>query len=121
MEENTPLEDIGDKIKEYANTRYELIRLKAAEKVANIGSSIGMALVIALFLVFFLMFISVAGGIYLSILLESYIYGFLALGGIYLVLLLIFYIGRRSLIVNPLRNILIREMFEEKEERTHLK
>jgi hypothetical protein len=114
MEENTPLEDIGDKLKTYVDTRFELVTLKGAEKISNIGSSIGMALSVGLLFVFFLLFISIAGGFYLSMLLESYTYGFLVLSGIYLLVMIIVYLGRDSMLINPIRNILIREMFEDK-------
>ena len=112
--ERTTLHDIGDEIKDYVETRYELLSLKSADKVSKIGSSLGMALVIALFTVFFLMFLSIAGGIYLSLILDSYIYGFLTLSAFYFVLIIVFYTARKSLIVNPIRNLLIREMFEDK-------
>ncbi|MDD2984278.1 MAG: phage holin family protein [Crocinitomicaceae bacterium] len=112
--ERTTLHDITDNIKEYVETRYELLSLKSADKVSKIGSSLGMALVLALLTVFFLMFLSIAGGIYLSILLDSFILGFLSLAGFYLILILIFYSVRKNLIINPIRNLLIREMFEDK-------
>lgn len=112
--EKTTLHDITDNIKDYAETRYELLTLKTADKVSKIGSSLGMALVLALLTVFFLMFLSIALGIYLSIQLDSYIYGFLTLSAIYLILLILFYAVRKSVIINPIRNLLIREMFEDK-------
>lgn len=112
--ERTTLHDITDNIKEYVETRYELLSLKSADKVSKIGSSLGMALVIALLSVFFLMFLSIAGGIYLSILLDSFILGFLSLAGFYFILIIIFYIIRKNAIINPIRNLLIREMFEDK-------
>ncbi len=112
--ERTTLHDIGDNIKDYVETRYELLSLKSADKVSKIGSSLGMALVLALLTVFFLMFISIAGGIYLSTLLDSYILGFLTLAGIYLFLLILCYALRKSILINPIRNMLIREMFEDK-------
>ena len=112
--EKTTLHDITDNIKDYAETRYELLSLKTADKVSKIGSSLGMALVLALLSVFFLMFLSVALGLYLSYQLDSYIFGFLTLSGIYLVLLILFYAVRKSAIINPIRNMLIREMFEDK-------
>ena len=112
--ERTTLHDISDNIKEYIETRYELLSLKSADKVSKIGSSLGMALVIALLTVFFLMFLSIAGGIFLSMLLDSYIYGFLCLSLFYLILIVIVYTARKSLIINPIRNLLIREIFEDK-------
>lgn len=119
MEENTRLEDIGDKIKDYVETRYELLTLKSAEKVSNIGSSIGMAVVIGIVSVFFLLFLSVAGGYYLSALLESYTYGFLVLAGIYLFLLIVLFLTRDSLIIKPIKNLLVREIFEDKTKDKH--
>ena len=119
MEENTRLEDIGDKIKSYVDTRYELLTLKSAEKISNIGSSIGMAVVIGLVSVFFLLFLSLAAGFYLSMLLESYTYGFLVLSAIYLVLFVVLFAARQGLIINPVRNLLIREIFEEKTKDNH--
>ena len=121
MELKTQIEEIGDQIKQYVDTRYELITLKSADKVSNIGSSIGMAVVIGIVAVFFLLFLSLATGYYLSMLLESYTYGFLVLSGIYLLILVILFAARKSALINPLKNMLIREMFEEKKkEKTNL-
>ena len=39
MEEQSKIEETVDSIKDYVNTRYELMVLKASDKVAHLGSN----------------------------------------------------------------------------------
>jgi hypothetical protein len=108
-----PVEELSDNMKEYLATRYELTVLKTSQKVSIVASAAAFGALVGLFILFFLLFILIACGFYLSDLFGNYGHGFAALSGVFLLLALIFYIGRKKLIMNPVRNVLIKAMFDE--------
>jgi len=108
-----PVEELSDNLKEYLATRYELTVLKTSQKVSIVASAAAFGAIVGLFILLFLLFILVACGFYLSDWLGSYGHGFAALSGVFLILALIFYLGRKKLIMNPVRNVLIKAMFDE--------
>jgi len=118
-EENTdkkplgPVEELSDNLKEYLATRYELTVLKTSQKVSVVTSVAAFGAIVGLLAMLFLLFILIAAGFYLSELFGSYGHGFAALSGVFLVLALIVYLGRKRLIMNPVRNLLIKAMFDE--------
>ncbi len=112
-EEPTPIEKFNDDLRDYLATRYELTVLKTSQKAAIVASVGALAALLGVLVVLFILFISLAGGFYLSELVGSYGHGFAILSGIFLVLGLIVYIARRKWVLNPVRDHLIREMFNE--------
>ena len=114
MENNSPIEDLNDNLKEYLSTRYELMVLKASEKVSVIGSIASVSVILGIFLILFILFISVSAGFFLSEMTGSYGMGFLLLYCIFLLLFFFVYLVRRKWIIEPIKNKLIREMFDEK-------
>lgn len=113
MENNSPIEDLNDNLKEYLNTRYELMVLKASEKVSIIGAAAAASTIMGIFAILFVLFGSIAAGFFLSTWIGSYGLGFLVLAGIYLFLFILVLFVRKSWIIRPLRNKLIKEMFDE--------
>jgi len=113
MEDNNPIEDLNDNLKEYLNTRYELMVLKASEKVSIIGAAAVASTILVIFAVLFVLFGSLAAGFFLAAWIGSYGLGFLVLAGIYLSLFLLVLLVRKSWIIRPLRNKLIQQMFDE--------
>lgn len=111
--EPTPIEDFNQNLKEYLATRYELTVLKTSQKVSIIASFIMFGSILAILGVLFLLFICLAGGFWLSTLVGSYELGFLILSGIFLLFGIILYAVRKKYILTPLRNRLIKEMFDE--------
>ena len=111
--EPTPIEEFNENLKEYLATRYELTVLKTSQKVSIIASFAMFGVILAILGVLFLLFICLAGGFWLSTLLGSYELGFLTLSGVFLVFGIILYSMRKKYILTPLRNRLIKEMFDE--------
>jgi hypothetical protein len=107
------IEDLTSSLKEYVNIQYQAAVLKAAGKVSTIVSRILAALIIVLIMFLFVIFISVTAGFYLSALTGSRETGFLILAGIYLLVGLILMLFREKLIVNPIRNNLIKQIFKD--------
>ncbi len=113
QEETNPFDKLTDNLKEYANTRYEIITLQVTQKAANIGSQTTAILLIGMVVSLFLLFINIAVALYLSSVLNSRFVGFFIVAGFYFVLTLIFIIGRKKLIINPLRNLIVKQILNE--------
>lgn len=113
MENNEHIEQLQDSLKKYLNTRYELAVLKASDKVSLISSITASAIIVCVLVMLFVTFLSIAAGFYLSHVLGSHCLGFLAVACFYLVAGLIIFAARKSIIINPVRNKIIKEMFDE--------
>jgi ABC-type Fe3+-siderophore transport system permease subunit len=111
--EQTPIEKFNDDLKDYLATRYELTLLKTTEKVSVIASAATFGVVLAIIGVLFILVICLAAGFYLSELLGSYGHGFMALSGIFVVIGIILFLGRKKWIMTPIRNYIVKEMFNE--------
>lgn len=109
----TPIEEFNDNLKEYLATRYELTVLKASQKAAVVGAAAAFGAIVGILIVMFLLFIFIAAGFYLSEWLGSYGHGFAALSGIFLIAAVVIYFGRKKFIMTPVRNSLIKAMFDE--------
>lgn len=83
------LRDFTDDIKEYVNVRLQIIRLNVTEKVAFTLSNFISNSILLIAGLFFVLFLSLAGGFALSILLDSYALGFIAVAGFYLIVLIV--------------------------------
>jgi hypothetical protein len=113
MENINPIEDLNDNLKEYLNTRYELMVLKASEKISVIGAAAVASTILVIFATLFILFGSLAAGFFLAAWTGSYGLGFLILAGIYASLFAIVMLIRKTWIIRPLRDKLIQQMFDE--------
>lgn len=113
MEEKTKVEEVTESVKEYLNTRYELVVLKAAEKTSSVGSDIASFFLIILLSVMAFIFLSIALAWYISDSIGSPQSGFFIVGGFYLLVGAIFVIFRKQMLAKPFRNLIIRSIFNE--------
>ncbi len=114
MIQDGKIEELTERVKEYANTYYELTKLEVAERTSVIGSGIFSGLLIGIAAILFLLFISLALGYYLSIRFGNPYLGFSIVSGIYLILILTLVLGRKKLIERPVRDIIIHGLFNKK-------
>ncbi|MES2762625.1 MAG: phage holin family protein [Bacteroidota bacterium] len=113
-QEQSKIEVTVDSIKDYANTQYELMLLKGSDKIAHLGSNALSAIPIIMFSVLTILMLSFALAFYLNEKMMSQYCGFLVVGGGYFVIVLLFILMRKSMIVKPLRNLIIRELLKNK-------
>ena len=112
--ENKPtnLEELFEKLREYADTRIDLLKLKSISKISGFMSSVIASLVLVVLLCAVLFCITIA----LSLLIGSWIgkayLGFFIVGGIYLIIGLVLYSKRGKLIKTPISNKLIKELVD---------
>jgi hypothetical protein len=107
------LEELVKNLKEYADIQYQLAVLKAGNIISSVTAKIMAAFIIAFMFLLFVIIISVTAGFYLSTLMGSFTKGFLVVAGFYFAAGLIFFIFRNKLIVGPIRNTLIKHMFND--------
>jgi len=115
QEENNHFEKLTDNLKEYVNTRYDLITLKLTQKAADISSQIVAVILIGVVISMFLLFINIAMAFYLSSLLSNNYAGFFIVAGFYLLLTLIFIIGKKKLIITPIRNLIVKQILQDEQ------
>ena len=112
------LQSAGESVeyaRQYFQQQVELIRLEAAERTAMITSAFITAIVIATFALFGLLLLSIATGIWLGNLWQSYPKAFLVIAGFYFIVGFIVYFFRKSLVVNPVLNFTLNAFFKENE------
>ena len=114
MEQQGKLEELTANLKRYADTNFELIKLKVAERSSIIGSGLISSLVIGLVGILFVLFISLWAGFYISAILNNSYSGFMIVAGFYLLLALILIIVKKQLLEKPLRDRIIRKLFSKK-------
>lgn len=98
---------------EYVNTRIEILKIDAIEKVSAVVASLIAGAVLGCFLVLFILFASVALALLMMEWAGSAWAGFLIVAGIYLLLGLIVWGTRERVIKKKLRNRLTKEFFNK--------
>jgi hypothetical protein len=109
------LEELTANIKEYVNIQYKLATLKAGGMASTIGAKIVAIFILALIFFLFLIFISITVGLYISTLVGSREKGFLILSAIYFVKGIILFVFREKLLIGPIRNSFIKQIFKDDE------
>lgn len=102
-----------DTIKEYAETRYQIYRLKGIRTVSKTAGLLGW-IIVSMFLVFLIIiFGGITMGYWLSSLFNSLVMGFGLTSLFFLVLFLCLAIFRKQLFINPVITAIISQSNEE--------
>ncbi len=110
QEEINSVEKLTDNLKDYVNTRYEIVTLQASQKAANIGSQSVAIILIAIFGSMFLLFVNIAAAFYISAMMNNNFAGFFIVSGFYFLLTMILILCRKKAVVLPLRNLIIKQI-----------
>jgi hypothetical protein len=104
------IEEVAGNIKEYADIQYKLAVYKATDKTSSVGARIWSAYIIGL--VFFLVvaFTGGAASFWLAHYTGSLASALLIVAGIYLVIAILLLVFKNQLLVNPIRNSIIKEV-----------
>ncbi len=111
----TPLEKLFEKTAVYAKTSFELYKLEAVHKAANIVSSIAVRFILFFFVVLFSLFLNIGMALLLGEWLGKFYYGFFAMAFIYIILAVLFLLFQNQLIKNPICNSIIRKTIKNNE------
>ena len=109
-------QNLVSSIKDYINTRIDVVKLSVAEKASAVIANLIAGFVMAVVLIFFVFFASIALAIGIGNWLNSTWLGFLLVAGLYLLIGLIVWTGREKLIRFPAMNAIIRQLFKDEED-----
>lgn len=105
------------KLENYISSRILLLKIEGTEKVSKTLAVFLKRIVLLMFLSSFIFFLSVAIGLYIGDIYNSYIVGFSSVAGIHLLLLLILYLLRKPLLERPVKNEVVRTAFKNEQEK----
>lgn len=105
-------ENLTDHLGDYVETQMKLFALRATRKSSEYISS-GLAILFALtFLVFVFFFIGIGLGFWLGNLLDNMLSGFVIVAAFYSLLIILVLALRKNVILNIVRNLMIRKTYE---------
>jgi Putative Actinobacterial Holin-X, holin superfamily III len=112
--ENNPnnVEDLFEKLKDYADVRVNLFKLKSIQKVSGFTSTLMTTLILLFLLSGVLLCLTIGLAMWLGKLIGYTYVGFFIVGGVYIIIGLIFYSQREKLIKTPVSNRLIKELVD---------
>ncbi|MFA9390175.1 MAG: phage holin family protein [Prolixibacteraceae bacterium] len=110
------IEDLIEDLKRYTVTSIELFKLEATDSASALVSELISKVVIGIIVLLFAFFLSLGICFYLSDLFGNNYLGFGMVAGFYLLLGIVLIIGRKKLLINPVREKIIQEMMSSKKE-----
>ncbi len=106
------LNDLAENIREYVETRIEIIKLETADSGASAVSSMLSWVIIAVIGVIFLMMLTIGTALGIGYLVENFAIGFFAVTGVYLIIGLVLYFNRTVWLRKPFINTIIKNIYE---------
>lgn len=110
--QSTPVESLVDSVKDYVETRLDLLRLKAIDKSSSFLSLLISMLVIILIGFISIMLFSVGIALLLGDLLGNSYYGFFIVTVLYIITGLVLYSSREKVLKTPIANSMINKLME---------
>ncbi len=108
----TGIEELFNKLKDYAETRLDLYKLMAINKVSGFFSTFVTMLILLMILFTVILCISIGAALLIGQWLGAASYGFFIIAGLYLIIGLVLYSMRGSIIRNSVSDKLIKEMVD---------
>jgi hypothetical protein len=106
------MEELFEKLRDYADTRIELFKLKGINKVSGFMSSVIAGLVLVILLTFVLLCVTIGLALLIGALVGKTYLGFFIVGALYLIIGLVIYSKRVKIIKTPISNKLIKELID---------
>ena len=106
------LEELFEKLRDYAETRVDLFKLKSIHKISGFMSSVIASLVLVMLLCTVLLCITIGLALLIGAWIGSSYAGFFIVGAFYLIIGLVLYSMRGKLIKTPISNKLIKELID---------
>ena len=114
-QEQNPFEKLKENLQQYVNTRYDLVTLKVTQKVADMSARCVYFLIVTTILSMLFFFLNIAFAYYLSALFGNNYSGFFIVTGFYLLLAIIIMLGKKQLIMMPIRNFIIKKLLHDEQ------
>ena len=113
MPDQGKIEELTESLKRYISTNFDLIKYQGIERATVIIADLVSNVLVVLMLLFFIFFISLWACFYISALFGDNYSGIAIVAGFYLLIGVILYIVRKKMIIKPLRNIIVRNIFQK--------
>ncbi len=110
--ENKEITELTEKFERYATTNFELFKMESINRFSLLGSGLISCFLFGLIAVAVLLILSIVTGLYLSSLLENTYAGFLIVAAFYLLAGILLYKFRNKWVIIPIRNLIIRKMYQ---------
>jgi phosphoglycerol transferase MdoB-like AlkP superfamily enzyme len=108
----TNVEELLQKLKDYADVRIDLFKLKGIDKVSGFMSSVVMMVSISIIFGTVFLCITIGLALWIGSLLSHPYLGFFIMGALYLIIGLVLYSNRSKLIKEKVSNSLIKELID---------
>jgi uncharacterized membrane protein len=115
MEENkSNVQNLVDHIKEYFETRIDLVKTDAADRLSSAVSSIASICILVVTGLFFLFFMSAGCAWLIGHYAGNAAIGFFSVGAFYLLVSIVIYAKRDTLIKIPVINAVLKQLTDDK-------
>jgi hypothetical protein len=109
-EEENKIETMLGHLKDYAETRLDLMVLDVQDKLSDLLSSIASYAIVGVLMFFTLLFLSIGTALTLSNYFQNSSSGFFCVAGFYLLVSFIVFYSRKSLVKLPIINALLKKI-----------
>jgi len=110
MEEKNKVEKLIGDVKEYAETKLDLVALNLQDKGSDIAASAASVVTLGIIILFVLLFLSLGAALILGNYFQDPSIGFFCIAGFYLIVFLLVYINRHKWIKLPLVNSILKKI-----------
>ena len=106
------INELSENIREYVETRIDLIKLETADSGASAVSSMMSWLVIGLIGFLVVLMATIGAAIGIGYMVENFALGFFIVTGFYLLVGLVLYANRNNWLRKPFINIIIKNLYD---------
>ncbi len=106
------VESLLDSVRDYIETRINLLKLKAIDKSSGILSSLASTVCVVLIAFIFIVLLNIGIALLLGDLLGKAYYGFFIVAAIYAIIGVIFYSSRQKWVKTPIINGLVKSLLD---------
>jgi membrane protein insertase Oxa1/YidC/SpoIIIJ len=108
----TSVEELFYKLKDYADTRLDLFKLKSINKVSGFLSMLIVSVILLVLLSLVLVCITIGLALLIGLWLGSTYWGFFIMGILYIIIGLVLYSSRNRLLKTPVANKMVKELID---------
>ena len=110
----TSIEALFEKAENYGKTSFELFKLNAVDKTADVVSSLITLIALSVVVLFFALIVNIGIALWIGELIGKTYYGFFVLAGVYALIGTLIFIFRNQWIKYPISNSIIIQMLKHK-------
>lgn len=110
MEEKNKVEKMFTDIKDYAETRLDIVVLNIQDKSTSVISSMASAVILGTLMLIALMFISIGSAWSIGVYFKNPSIGFFSVAAFYVVVAAIIFINRKKWIKQPIVNSILKKI-----------